>query len=139
MNQKTVSFNTTKKVKSKSMTTTTKSFGKQLKDYVSTNGDVVKDAHGVVACAIPLVISGLIALVGVGVIPGGKLAYYVSFYVMAFVLALAAALTLGDKRHTEGNEDVAPTVGLGAILLTLGLAALACFKDLGAFQTVLGG
>lgn len=121
------------------MNTPTKSFGKQLKDYVSTDGNVVSNTPGFIALAIPLVISLLMALVGFGIIPGGKVLYHVSFYAMAFVLALAAALTLGNKRHTEGNEDVAPAIGLGAIVLTLGLAALACFKDLGAFQTVLGG
>jgi hypothetical protein len=120
------------------MSTPTKSFGKQLKDYVGTDGDVVNTTPGVFAFAIPLVISVLIGLVGFGIVPGGKVLYYVSFYVMAVVLALAAALTLGNKRHTEGNEDVAPAIGLGAIVLTLGLAALACFKDLGAFQTVVG-
>lgn len=121
------------------MSTPTKSFGKQLNDYVTANGDVVKGPHGIIAVIIPVVISVLIALVGRGVIPGGELAFHVSFYVMACVLAFAAVIALGDKRHAAGNEDVAPTVALGAIVLTMGLAALACFKDLGWFQIVLGG
>jgi hypothetical protein len=116
----------------------TKSFGEQLRDYVGNPASVIRGKYAVFAIGISIIICLLIGLVGYGFIPGGKGLYYGSFYVMAVVLALAAALTLGTRLHAAGNPDVAPTFGVGAITLTLGLAAVAFAKDMGSFQTVLG-